>query len=67
MVNDNEVRSYSFVTCEDCGFRSNEPDDFSIMVTGMLCQWCYNKVVQQGKEADKAERLAYAINVDYLD
>ena len=61
-------------TCKDCGYASPESEAFVIQVDGMLCHDCYDNVLYQidienfnAEEARKAEALAYAINVDYLD
>ena len=61
-------------TCKECGYASSEAEAFMILTDGMLCHDCYDNVLYQidienfnAEEARKAEALAYAINVDYLD
>jgi len=55
-------------TCKECGYTSSESEAFVIQLDGMLCHDCYdNACFLKDEEARKAEALAYAINVDYLD
>ena len=61
------------VDCFNCGYLSDEIEDFVKMSDGALCQVCYDDIVKDSDtmlredEARKAEALAYSINADYFD
>jgi len=62
--------------CEACGFDSDIAEDFCesfIMekaAYGKVCIWCYDEYQQACDEAkaeeEKTDRVATALNVDYL-
>ena len=56
------------MTCAECGYISQEFDDFVTWAEGtMLCHGCYDQATRSDETARKSKALADSINTDYFD